>query len=241
MNKIAIRVSNNDSKEIIDYLVEQGYVNTNCLVGNVDNGFYYYNSGTLICCTYINNVHESYSKYSSLTEYKKSLQKVIGEFDCFKNKYMNTNKKFIGYKSPMDLFGGNFKKGDIFRLATENSYKSGRSGSVIFSRHLPKEIVETWEPVYEEQETKITIGSNNTELVIKGDDIYGRIETSYIDVKNMYDTFRNTFEKVQIAGYVICIDTNQRIIRIGCEQENNLFSLNEILSVLKACESGKKL
>lgn len=56
----------------------------------------------------------------------------------------------IGYKAPFDLFGGNIQKDEIFKLA-----KNDETGGYYVAYYntyeysLPKEIVETWEAVYE--------------------------------------------------------------------------------------------
>jgi hypothetical protein len=61
----------------------------------------------------------------------------------------NMEKKIIGYKAPRDLFKGRIKQGDLF------SEKSSE-GFVMYNKNhmtsgVPTEIVETWEPVYEEE------------------------------------------------------------------------------------------
>lgn len=64
-------------------------------------------------------------------------------------------KKIIGYKAPMDLFEGKIKKGNLFYANVASGY-IGTDGteigkaSTISGTYLPKEIVETWEPVYQE-------------------------------------------------------------------------------------------
>jgi len=68
-----------------------------------------------------------------------------------KEKTKQMEKKIIGYKAPYDLFGGNIKAGELFSKVTENSYKTTSTGSTQYSRHLPKEIVEQWEPVYNQE------------------------------------------------------------------------------------------
>ena len=61
----------------------------------------------------------------------------------------NMKKKIIGYKCPTDLFKGRIRKGEIF---TERSTKD----FVMYHKDhmtsgVPLEIVESWEPVYEEE------------------------------------------------------------------------------------------
>lgn len=62
-------------------------------------------------------------------------------------------KIFIGYKCPFDFEYHKIKKGDIFILSTGDNgllYKPQYG-----EYHFPKEIVETWEPVYEEEKIEI--------------------------------------------------------------------------------------
>lgn len=54
----------------------------------------------------------------------------------------NKVKKYI---APYDMFNGEIKKGDIFEKLNSKFYKTKTTGNTQFSKHLPKEIVETWE------------------------------------------------------------------------------------------------
>jgi hypothetical protein len=57
-------------------------------------------------------------------------------------------KKIIGYKCPQDLFEGKVKKGELY-IKISDSY--GPKNTPASRLELPKEIVETWEPVYEQE------------------------------------------------------------------------------------------
>ena len=75
----------------------------------------------------------------------------------FKTIFMNENKKLIGYKCPFDMFSGRVKKGNIYRKATDNLGNDDYECANIIgcgNCYLPKEIVETWEAVYKEDEYK---------------------------------------------------------------------------------------
>lgn len=66
------------------------------------------------------------------------------------------NRKIIGYKAPYDLYNGDIKKGDIFfsnGCGYYHAYKNNKKvdGEFKHSTGIPKEIVETWEVVYEEE------------------------------------------------------------------------------------------
>jgi len=82
----------------------------------------------------------------------------LEEFKKYVLKENIMEKKIIGYKSPIDLFGGNIKTGTIFKPTSSKSTSIPKYCPVYednkpiqgFSYDLPKEIVEQWEPVYEE-------------------------------------------------------------------------------------------
>jgi hypothetical protein len=71
-------------------------------------------------------------------------------------------RKIVGYKTPFDIYAGAIKAGEIFKPSRSNRLYSHPSAL------LPPEIVEKWEPVYEEVKPKpelITIGQNKKMLV----------------------------------------------------------------------------
>lgn len=71
-------------------------------------------------------------------------------------KASNPHRKLLGYKAPFDMFGGSVKKDELYKI-------EGITGKAIHQDFgyemfvLPSEIVEQWEPVYEEE--KPTFGS----------------------------------------------------------------------------------
>ncbi len=79
-------------------------------------------------------------------------------------------KKIIGYKSPTPLFEGNYSKDIIWALSDVGSkklYKPNDGEAVFYA--MPAEIVETWEPVYEEEGFKkgdfvVIESTNNLDL-----------------------------------------------------------------------------
>lgn len=71
-------------------------------------------------------------------------------------------KKIIGYKAPCELYNGDIKKGTLYRPCSSTKVTTyvamKEDGYTIFHSgrtNLPKEIVETWEPVYKEEEFKV--------------------------------------------------------------------------------------
>jgi hypothetical protein len=74
-------------------------------------------------------------------------------------------KKVLGYKAPMNLYGGKIQKGQVvFPLLNSDSYGDYAD---VPTALIPKEIAETWEAVYQEEEKLLTLGDNNTKVLIK--------------------------------------------------------------------------
>ncbi len=72
-----------------------------------------------------------------------------GEIDWFNESRFDEEANLIGFKAPFDLFKGRIKAGSVF---TEYSSE----GFVMYNKDhmtsgVPTEIVETWEPVFEEE------------------------------------------------------------------------------------------
>lgn len=98
-------------------------------------------------------------------------------------------RKIIGYKSPFDLFQGDIPAGNIYKplssrkpttYAAVNSlgdiHDSGRT-------NLPAEIVEKWEPVYEEDSKVMVISGRHFEISSKG--IYHKEQEEWIDITGL--------------------------------------------------------
>lgn len=89
---------------------------------------------------------------------------------------------------------------------------------------------EWFEPVYEEQSKTLILGSNNIIVEIRKNKIYTKDRIiSISDLKDIMSHYKATG---RIADWSILIDNNIRCIRIGCESENNRFSINEIQQVI---------
>lgn len=79
------------------------------------------------------------------------------------NQMSTTNKKIIGYKSPIKI--GPFEQGSVFMQVISNSYKyytvDGKPHGDNIQNSVPKEIVETWEAVMEELTLILPLQSSN--------------------------------------------------------------------------------
>ena len=155
-------VENGNGKEIIDFLVECGF-EKNGLFGGLHNGLKYtvVNNDNVISC------NESVSKTFTLTELKTLKQ------NCMKE------KEIIGYLAPYDLFDGKVKKGTIYEFdlaikGSNNPYAPKEKDNSIHwsATRLPKEIVETWEPVYKEEKQLPKINGYDGKVVKKIDGEY---------------------------------------------------------------------
>lgn len=100
----------------------------------------------------------------------KPYEKATITFDQFQEYVMKKEeRKIIGYITPMDLYGGYVKKGTIYVRATndhnwyipEEEYRKLQSSS---SQMMPKEIVQQWKAVYEQQEYKGVVKGSNKSL-----------------------------------------------------------------------------
>lgn len=61
------------------------------------------------------------------------------------------NKNIIGYKCPMDLWNGQIKKDEIIKKYDDFNYRVDRSsGGTTNISNIPKELAESWEPIYED-------------------------------------------------------------------------------------------
>lgn len=190
--------------------------------------YYYYLSSL--------NIYSSGREHWGYTTSKPTDREVI-TFEFFKQHILKENnmKKVIGYKSPMDLAEGQFPKGTIFygkgQKGVQNPayYYPGKEENPITSgAGIPKEIVETWEAVYEEEEVKLSIGIPAREVVIKGTVITSMGRTFTIDnikeVKKMFD----------IKGQTRSINYNVSQVNFGCLEEGCTLTITDLDKVLEA-------
>ena len=100
-------------------------------------------------------------------------------------------KEIIGYKAPYDLFDENGQrilslKGDIFTKKNDKIYTSN-------NYYLPKEIVETWEPVYKSSEVTIRMG-DKFDLLVKN----GKVTHGYEDITDFVVKLVEFYEKLPV-------------------------------------------
>lgn len=212
-----------DKIEIVDWFNNQQYRSSYFSLDSRNNHFiHYYDSPAKRA--WLND-----SVYDGFTEIT---------FDQFKEHVLNQknmkvttedSKKIIGYKCPMDLFEGKVKKGDSFtRFINSTSYTpEGFNGTY----SIPKEIVETWEPVYETKEVKVTVTGRNKSVEVtiqaKGFFMVGGKNVSIIPICQMVESMERT-ELIKVSDWII---TPQ--VSIGCVCDLQISELQKIINAHK--------
>lgn len=117
----------------------------------------------------------------------------IPSLEAMNQKSKVGTSKILGYECPMDLYGGSIKKGDIYSKCINDNYYEPNSFNNV-SHLLPAEIVETWNPVYEED---IYVGGEKVELNIDKDFAYIHgIWITKEDLELLRDIPRETYDKI---------------------------------------------
>lgn len=151
-------------------------------------------------------------------------------FEQFEKYVMKKEEKeIIGYKAPMDLYGGNVKKDTIYVKATnkhnwyipQEEYKKLPSSS---SQMIPKEIVETWEAVYKQQEYRgIVKGSNKSLNYIINEQGFVQCDDKKISI--------DTLKQFLIAKYTLLPWTvEEESWTIGCLEDVTREELYDIVT-----------
>lgn len=90
------------------------------------------------------------SSKGNLGYYKK------GNYKGINFNQIQMNKKIIGYKAPFNMWNGTIQAGEILIKTSDHGYGLDNSKrKVLNTDSFPKEIVETWEPVFAQEEIKI--------------------------------------------------------------------------------------
>lgn len=112
------------------------------------------------------------------------------------NKLTNMEEQEIeGYEAPTDLFNGLVKKGDLYVKITD-SY--GVKNNPVQRLEIPKEIVETWKPVYKTKEQTVSM-NGKFNLTIKDKRVFHKSEDITQFVKDLVEYY----EKTQFGKYSV--------------------------------------
>lgn len=165
-------------------------------------------------------------------------------FEQFKKHVLKTetmNKKIIGYKAPYDIYTETayFKinKGDLLVKDSFPLYykcvnwKVGECAKYL----LAKEIVETWEPVYEEDKklkifTLDCLGPSKFELEVSTDGILYRLDSAYLSINDLYlliDMSRT--RSLSAKGRSDAYQCQFSHIDLGCKKSVPIIQLKEVV------------
>lgn len=145
------------------------------------------------------------------------------------NNKTNMKKEIIGYKSPMQI--GPNPKGTLYVVYDADLYNVQYSTASMYT--VPKEIVETWEPVYKEDQTKtLVLGTGKIKVVIskaKIDVDNGNV-IEFDSLKKVYDLMvGGNDRRLNIIGtstdYLVSFPKG---VSIGCSE----FEYNEIKLII---------
>ena len=131
-------------------------------------------------------------------------------FEQFKTYVLNQSnmKEIIGYICPQDLFNGEVPKGTVYVInGTKTSYVRKEKGSY----NLPKEIVETREPVYA-QEKIVSVGGK-FDVKIKD----GKIWHSASDITDFVKELVSYFNQTQEFGGYKAVISQVTFKSTGCQ------------------------
>lgn len=145
------------------------------------------------------------------------------------------NTKAIGYKAPIDLWGTTIPAGTLYKATSSvkpTTYCAvGSNGLVLDSgrTNLPKEIVETWEPVYEATiiTKTVSIGKRNVYIDSKQSIVGTRSYT--------IDHWERLLKQVKLPWELQCKDAapayvvNIETFSIGCEKDVTIGQIEHLI------------
>lgn len=160
----------NDTKEslkVIQELIKEAFPNST----NSPAGMYRY---------YGRNIGDSkdWNSFSTISPSRKFVRT---------SDIVTDEREILGYKSPINLFGGDIKAGTTFiKNGEDYVWYYAKDGSE--SQSVPKEVVETWEAVYEEEKFIVrAIGDKKLNVhVTKKTIIADGVNIDVDQLKNLY-------------------------------------------------------
>tara|TARA_R110000868_G_scaffold22009_1_gene90804 strand:+ start:1152 stop:2027 length:876 start_codon:yes stop_codon:yes gene_type:complete len=206
-------VESMNGKEIIKYLISKGFTNEYNYAGYNLNGEGYCipnYSKTIHCFSVSHSIRNIYT---------------LEQLKQLDNNNMK-EKEILGYKAPYDMYEGKLKKGVLVKEFPQPHMNKaygipGENGFFDQNILIPKEIAQTWEPVYKSSEVIITI--NNVVINIKGDKMCA--EGRKCDIKWLR-AIRELFNKRTSLGVW---DSKVESITIGCKTGWKVEHLDEII------------
>lgn len=154
-----------------------------------------------------------------------------------------TMKTIIGYTCPISMFSGAIPAGTTYQKSGSPVGKGTYCPNLPIGDtryNLPSELVETWTPVYEQEAEILVVGSKSVKVIVKNGIASSRGGTyDLVKLQEYVDYHDSTNAYKHLGPYVISVPDNLHCHRIGCEDENNLFSLNELKKVLQIANKQK--
>lgn len=147
----------------------------------------------------------------------------------YENDRKHTGEKIIGYKLPVTIHEGcgPIHAGRIFvPYSTFPSYYIPKDTVNPEKYQIPKEIVETWEPVYEKEFIDVRVSGQTFRIEQGKIKVEVDNEISFADIQRLYEAVAN-FPK-SIVGNKNKYDINLEKVKIGC----SYFTLKDMAYVI---------
>jgi len=145
---------------------------------------------------------------------------------------VNENQKIVGYKLKKDL--PTIKEGAFFEQTGYDHFTNDGSLDDTYRYTQPQiDGAPDWfEPVYEAVDIVLELGNHKKKVTIGKEKIL--VDSVYISINDIFHLHEKFTGLEQVRLFNAVVNGPTRFLRIGCETENNLFSLDEITQVINA-------
>lgn len=209
--------SNEERKKVYEFLCEKrGY----------SRFIYSENTYPVIVCNRISGN----SNYEKLTEAKRTFPRYpVLTFAEFEKKYLNMNKKIVGYKLLKELPFVKIGTVSYFNSKDECSFETKSQNitdTFIFTKEELEEAQDWFQPVYELEDVTLTL-SNGKSVVVGGTGIKAEGENiNFLDLQNIITLNKN---RVNNWG----VELTDATYKIGCWENVKLSDIKLILKTYK--------
>ena len=208
-------VKNDKSQDFIEYIQWINKEYKDSLYGWDTNAYYGYDGSNLT-----NRNHTVICIHKNISNFENNPKVFTAkEFMDILREEKISDKKIIAYKAPYDLFNGAVKKDFPYVLLKgfDKAYPKGLENT---HYGIPKELVETWEPVYETKEVIVSMGEFN--LKVTPDGIFHKSENITIFVSNLVEWSSNN--TISRHGNYSVIRKDIIFSQTGCEHSETKLS-----------------
>lgn len=186
--------------------------------------------------------------YKTLTNPQTTIQKVITASEIL-SQYKNQQqmKKIIGYKAPKDMYGGQVLKDTLFHATSSTPTPRAMYVAIDDNKkiidpkfELPKEIVEDWEAVYEEEKKEFDhiIGTPNRKINITRTGIISGSDIDMFTIEDVKEIIRRMSSNFTRIGGLDVKWVNPTI-HVGCGLGPNI-TLQELKDLVTKFEQEFK-